>query len=425
MVGIKLLLNKKMSIKNKIPSFDKPNYVYIPLVNHTNLACECCVKKGDKVYKGSVIGRRNDHFQLPIHASVSGSVVGIEERPYLNGALVKCVVIENDFKEKVVDNFPPKKDITDYTAREFVNILRDCGIVGMGGSGFPTYVKYDTKMPINTILVNGVECEPYITADYVLMRDHAEEILECIDAILEITGATKGIIAIKVHQPEIKKEFKKYMGTYPNIELIEVADLYPSGWEKSLIKQVLNIDYDKLPIEKGVVVNNVSTIYAIYEALKYHKPVMEKIITITGDKIEKPQNVVVKIGTQVKDLIDYIGGIKPGNKIKLIAGGPMMGVAILTDDLVVSNNLNCLLIMENQNEHPYIECMRCGKCVNICPAKLSPVLIKNNVNNVEHLKYLQPEKCIECGLCSYICPSKVDVREYVKKAKLKRGEKNE
>ena len=295
----------------------------------------------------------------------------------------------------------------------------------MGGSGFPTYVKYDTKMPINTILVNGVECEPYITADYVLMRDHAEEILECIDAILEITGATKGIIAIKVHQPEIKKEFKKYMGTYPNIELIEVADLYPSGWEKSLIKQVLNIDYDKLPIEKGVVVNNVSTIYAIYEALKYHKPVMEKIITITGDKIEKPQNVVVKIGTQVKDLIDYIGGIKPGNKIKLIAGGPMMGVAILTDDLVVSNNLNCLLIMENQNEHPYIECMRCGKCVNICPAKLSPVLIKNNVNNVEYLKYLQPEKCIECGLCSYICPSKVDVREYVKKAKLKRGEKNE
>jgi len=419
MVGINLPSNKKNSIKNKIVEFKKPNYVYIPLINHTNLNCDCVVKEGDIVYKGSLVGMRNDHFNIPIHSSVSGRVVGIEKRLYLNGKEIDCVVIENDFKEKVENKKPYKQKITDYTRREFINTLRDCGVVGMGGSGFPTYVKYDTNLPINVILVNGVECEPYITSDYVLMREKAEEILDSLDAIMEINGASRGIIAIKSYNTDLIDEFEKYIGTYPKIELALVDDLYPYGWEKGLIKQVLNIDYDKIPIEKGIIVNNVSTIYAIYEALKYNKPVIEKMITITGEKIRKPQNIIVKIGTSFKDILEFVGGIKNSKDIKLIAGGPMMGVSLTTDDAVVSNNLNCILVMENHNNHFLIHCMRCGKCVEVCPVKLSPVLIKNALHNKEHLEYLNPEKCIECGLCSYICPSKVDVREYVKKAKLK------
>jgi electron transport complex protein RnfC len=422
-VGVTLEKNKKMSIKNSILEFKKPNYVYIPLVNHTNLDCKPLVNVGDQVYKGSVIGLRNDKLTLPIHSSVSGKVIGIEEHPYLNGKNVKCVVIENDFKEKVENKSSARKDISNYTKEEFIAILKNCGVVGMGGSGFPTYVKYDTQEPINTLIVNGVECEPYITADFILMREKAEEILECIDAILEITGASKGIIAIIVDNPDLKEAFNKYLGTYPNISLVEVEDMYPMGWERNLIKYVLNTEYDRYPIEKGIVINNVSTIYAIYEALKYNKPVIEKLITITGEDIKKPQNILVKIGTKAADVIEFVGGVKKVKDLKLIAGGPMMGVSAQSDDLVISNNLNCLLIMRNKNNDPYINCMRCGKCVQVCPAKISPVLIKNALNNKDQLEYLQPKKCIECGLCSYICPSKVDVREYVRKAKEIVGEK--
>jgi electron transport complex protein RnfC len=417
LVGVNLKSNKTMSIKNKILEFKNPEYVYIPLVNHTNLNCESLVKKGDKVYKGSIIGIRKDHFEIPIHSSVSGKVVGIEERPYLNGKLVNCVVIENDFKEKVEYKKVPKKNIANYSKKEFIEILKNCGIVGMGGSGFPTYVKYDTEEEINTIIINGVECEPYITADYVLMREKAEELLECLDAIMEINNIKQGIIVIKVGHEVIKEEFEKYIGTYPNIKLVEVKDIYPMGWEKYIIKTVLNITYDKLPIEKNIVVNNVSTFYAIYEALKYNKPVIEKMITVTGSNIKKPQNVIVKIGSTGQDIINFIGGYNEKNKIKFIAGGPMMGTTINSDDLVVSNNLNCILVMDDYETDPLINCMRCGRCVSVCPVKISPVLIKYSLNNPEKIKEYHPEKCIECGLCSYICPSKIEVREYVKKAK--------
>ncbi len=418
MVGINLPSNKKMSIQSEILEFIKPNYLYIPLVNYNNLDCDCLVKEGDLVYKGSVIGISNDQFNMPIHSSVSGKVIGIEKHFYLDGNEVNCVIVENDFKEKVIDKKVYKQKITDYTKKEFVDLLKNCGIVGLGGSGFPTYIKYDTNLPIDIVLVNAVECEPYITTDYVLMREKTEEILDSLDAIIEINDASKGIIAIKSYNLDIVDEFKKYIGTYPKIEIAIVDDLYPNGWEKKLIKQVLNVDYDKIPIEKGIVVNNVSTIYAIYEALKYNKPLIEKIITVTGEKVMKPQNIVVKIGSSFKDILDFINGIEAGEDVKLIAGGPMMGVSIASDKAVVSKNLNCILIIENDKNHPLINCMRCGKCIEVCPVDLSPVLIKNAINNKEALKYLNPKKCIDCGLCSYICPSKIAVRNYVRKAKL-------
>lgn len=416
--GIKLIKNKTMSIKNKILDYNKVPFVYIPLVNHNDYNLECLVKPGDLVFKGSVIGRRNGNINIPVFSSVSGKVIAIEEHLYSNGQMVKCVVIENDYKEKIEQRMISKKNIDNYTKEEFINILHDCGIIGMGGSGFPTYIKYSGDLDINTIIINGVECEPYITTDYITIREYSEEILETIDAIMEIMKIDNGIIAIKEGHLELKDDLERYLGTYPNIRIIEVKDLYPMGWEKYLIKNILNISYNKLPIEKGIIVNNVATIYAIYEALKYKKPVVERMITVSGDGIKKPQNVLVKTGVKVNDLITFLGGYSKSGELKLIAGGPMMGTAIPNDEMVINSNLNCILVTNKLEKRDHINCLRCGKCVNICPAKLSPVLIKDNLHNEKELKNYEANRCVECGLCSYVCPSKIDIREYVKKAKM-------
>jgi electron transport complex protein RnfC len=412
--GIKVTSNKSMSLKSDLVECKRPDIVYIPLANHSKLDCECLVKVGDKVLKGSVIGRRNDNIDLPIHSSVSGKVVGIEEKLYLNGAKVKCVAIENDFREKQEDLVGAKSDITSYSKETFIELLKKCAVTGMGGSDFPTYIKYQGDL--NTIIVNAVECEPYITADQMMIRLHTDEILEAIDAIMEINNINKGVIAIKESNTEMKAKLEQYLGTYPKIYLVMMRNVYPMGWEKMLIKEALGIEYEKLPGEKGIVVNNVSTIYAIYKALKYKRPISSRIITVTGEVIKKPQNILVKIGTSMKDVINEFGGYKKASKVRFIAGGPMMGSCIESDDLIVTKNLNCVLVIPDKEEDA-LPCIRCGRCIEACPAFICPVLIKDNVKNFEVLKYLHPEKCIECGLCSYICPSKIRIRESVREAK--------
>lgn len=412
--GVKVISKKRMSISDDIIEIKNPEIVYIPLVNHSNMECECLVEVGDEVLKGDVIGKRGDGIELPIHASVSGKVIGIEEKLYLNGAKVKCVAIQNNYKEKQ-QLHGAKEKITSYSKEKFIEILKECAVTGMGGGDFPTYIKY--KGELNTIIVNAVECEPYITADFMIGMLKTEEILEAIDAIMEINKIDKGIIAIKERNYSLKEKFESFLGTYPNITLAFVDDIYPMGWEKHLIKSILDIEYEKLPSEKGIVVNNISTIYAIYKALKYRKPISRRIVTFTGEMLNKPQNVLVKIGTPVRDVIKEIEGFKEGTKIKFIAGGPMMGMVLPSDDLVVTKNLNCVLVIEAKVEHDHITCIRCGRCAYVCPAQLCPVLIRDKINSYENLKYLHPEKCIECGLCSYICPSKIDVRGAIKEAK--------
>lgn len=208
------------------------------------------------------------------------------------------------------------------------------------------------------------------------------------------------------------------MGSYLNIKLVTVPNIYPMGWERLLVEETLHIKYDRLPIEKGVVVSNISTIYAIYEALKYEKPLIERVITFTGEGFKEPKNILVKVGTKVSDVINDIIHYKEDDLL-FIAGGPMMGEALPTDDLVVSPNLNCVLVIKDNIKDLETNCLRCGKCVAVCPAKISPVLIKDAIKNKEYLKELEVNRCIECGLCSYICPAKIKVREIVKSAKKK------
>ncbi len=418
---MKVKIDKHKLTSEELIVYNKPKKVYIPLISGNDTNITILVNKGEYVYKGSIIGKRKGDFRIPIHASVSGTVLDFEERTCYNGEKVKCVVIENDFKEKIEQKLSIKKTINQYTKEEFLNLLKENGIVGMGGAGFPTYVKYETKN-INTLIINAVECEPYITADYSIAKTKCEEILETIDAILEINKINEAIIAIKKENLELKQIFDNFIGTYLKIKVKLVPNIYPMGWEKALVKQVTGKDYDNYPSDIGVVVNNISTIYAIYEALKYNKPLIERIITFSGESLEKPSNVLVKIGTPVHEILDELK-IKPNSII--VAGGPMMGNKV--EDLVVSANLNCVLAL-NDDLNMATPCLECGKCVSVCPVKLSPVLIMKTKykkeKDIKKFKVLHPEQCIGCGLCSYICPAKLFVRERVKEAKnIIRGDK--
>ncbi len=418
---MKVKIDKHKLTKEELIVYNKPKKVYIPLISGNDTNITILVNKGEYVYKGSIVGKRKGDFRIPIHASVSGTVLDFEERTCYNGEKVKCVVIENDFKEKIEQKLSIKKNINQYSKEEFLELLKESGIIGMGGAGFPTYVKYESKN-INTLIVNAVECEPYIMADYALAKVKCEEILETIDAILEINKINEAIIAIKKENVVLKQIFDNFIGTYLKIKIKLVPNVYPMGWEKALIKQITGKDYDNYPSDIGIIVNNISTIYAIYEALKYNKPLIERIVTFSGEGLEEPHNVLVKVGTPVSEVLKEL-------KIKqdsiIVAGGPMMGTKV--EDLVISPNLNCVLALDD-NITLATPCIKCGKCVNVCPVKLSPVLIMKTKykkeKDIKKIKSLHPEKCIGCGLCSYICPAKLFVRERVKEAKnIVRGDK--
>lgn len=406
---MKIKIEKHKLENSQLLYFNNPEIVYIPLISGNDTDITILVKKNEYVYKGSMIGKRKGDYRIPIFSSVSGTVIDFKEKTCFNGQKVKCVVIKNDFKEAVEHKSIIKEKINQFTQEEFIEILKDKGIIGLGGAGFPTYLKYD-KSKAKTLLINAIECEPYVMADNELCKLKCEEILEAIDAILEINKIPQAIIAIKKTNVELKKIFDNYIGTYLKIKIKTVSDYYPAGWERNLVKDTLNITYNKYPIEQGIIVNNVSTIYAIYEALKYDKPLIERIITFSGDAV-KGTNALVKIGTPINDILDKLEYDKDSI---IVSGGPMMG-AKADSDLVVSANQNSILIMKPKTSLK-TECLKCGKCVEACPVKLSPVLIMNMLNNKDLIK-MQPEKCIECGLCSYICPAHINVRNEIKKAK--------
>ena len=408
--GIKLDGNKEMSLSDEIVDFSNPTRVYVPLMNGS-VECECVTKKGRKVKKGSIIGIRKD-LDFPILSPVSGTVVGIKKCLYSNGNMVDCVEILNDKKEielkkKLV------KDITKYTKDEFIDLLKKCAVTGMGGSDFPTYLKY--KSDLDILIVNAVECEPYITSDVMLVKLKAEIILESISAIMKINNIKKCFIAYKKDNKIVENAFLEYINNYDDIVLSPVKNIYPAGWERHIVKSVLNLEYNKYPSEIGVVVNNVSTIFAIYKALKFQRNITKRIVTISGEGFTEPINVLVKVGTNMSNVIKKIGKYN-GENLKFIAGGPMMGTSLPSDNVIVTNALNGVTIIEDTDDE-INDCMGCGRCVKVCPANICPIFILNNISNDDMLKKLHPEKCVECGLCSYICPSKIGLRDAVKIAK--------
>ena len=406
--------DKKIKPNKKIVDDLKIQIIYIPLESTLGYKYKLKAKVGDYICIDDVIGV-NIATDLPLKSSVSGTIVGLEKKHISNGKLVDCIVIENDFKEKYRNKIGKKKDITSYSKESFIYALQNGAITEMDGSDYPTFLKYDIKEEINCLIINGVESEIYSSADNAIMYHHPEEILETIDAIMEIMNIKKAYIAINESNNLIIKKFLKYINTYPNIKIYPIIDAYPSGWEKSLVYTITGKTYKNNPNEIGVITNNVSTIYSIYELLKFSRPQTEKIITISGPGIKKQANYKVKIGTNFNEIILKTEGYNKINNPVLIAGGAMMGTSIENDDLIITKDLNTILVLDIEQTSSK-SCIKCGKCSEVCPVGIMPVMI---IDNEEQAKKLKIDKCIECGLCSYVCPAKIEVREMLKSIKEK------
>ena len=397
----------------------KPEDVFIPLIEQ-GTPCEARVKVGDRVKVGQVIAERTDRFAIPLHASVSGEVVSITQRMWhASGRMVPCIQIKNDFQETKADTIK-SNDVEALSREDIINIVRECGVVGLGGSGFPAYVKYKCKTPIDVIIINAVECEPYITADYVLIKQHLDEMLRGAEYIRQAADAERIIIAIKEYKKELIDKIK--LRLTDKITIYPVKDVYPAGWEKYLVQRITGKTYKGLPAEAGAVVNNSGTAIAVCHAVEDNMPLVEKMVTITGAGIKEPSNVYTKVGTKINDIIEAIGGYRDDlEDTYFIAGGPMTGVALKFDTLVVNRCLSSVIVMPKDVRKINPECMGCGKCNDVCPVFLAPIQIKEalEANDMELLKTYKPELCMECGLCSYICPSRIELTDNVAKAKKK------
>ncbi len=404
-----------------------PDEVFIHLQNNRCKTYDVYVKEGDHVLLGEVIGMRHGgFFEQPVHATISGTVGKISKKFHRTGRKVDAIQITNDFldtfHESVVDR--TDEEIKKLNQDEMVEIVKDKGLVGLGGSGFPTYIKLGTKEKIDTVVINAVECEPYLSSDYRMILEHPGEILEGLRYIMQALNAKKGLIAIKSKKTPLYEVLTQLLKTrYKdlNVEVAKLGNHYPQGWEIEVFKWALGIEipHGELPMKYGVIGFNVTTTYGIYQAVKHNLPVYERHFTVNGDAIKFPQNIRVRVGTSVKKLIELSDGYDETQKeVIVVMGGPMMGTSVVSDDVVVSKTTTSVLIFKNvtYKEEP---CVRCGSCVYSCPAHLEPVQIMNAVkrNDKEVMKGLEAFKCIECGLCAYVCTSKIHVTDYVRKAK--------
>ena len=389
--------------------------VYFPTMAPNNTALKVLVQPGDKVKVGQKIAERTD-FYVPIYSPVSGTVLEQENVFSANvNRPIKHIVIENDGLDTQAD---PLKTVTlDSSVEEIFNAIKEAGLVGLGGAGFPTYVKYNNPKGIHTLLVNGVECEPFLTTDFVAMQNEVNSLLTGCELLLKASGASKAIIAIKVHKDEVKNAINAKLSDHPNISLKEVPDVYPMGWERTLIKEVFHKDYNRLPGEIGVVINNGQTVISLGKVLTTGHPICDRLITVSGDAISNPTNVICKIGTMADELINACGGLT-FEDVNLIPGGPMCGRAVNTDKFPITMQMGSLTILKvkTYKEEP---CLRCGSCTHHCPAGLQPVEIRRalKAKDYERLIKLNVMSCVECGMCSYSCPSRIELTEAMKNAK--------
>ncbi len=414
---------KESTEKLKVEKANEPKVVAIPLQQHIGAPCEALVKAGDKVKLGQKIGEAGGFVSAPVHSSVSGVVKKVEKRLTPSGE-VKCIVIESDGLNEVHESVVPKGDIADLSPEEIKNIIKEAGIVGMGGAGFPTHVKLSPppENNIDTIILNGAECEPYLTADHRLMLENPEDIVYGLKAMMKAAAVNKAYIGIEDNKPDAIKIMKEATKNEKGIEVVGLRTKYPQGAEKQLIYACTNrqVPSGGLPMAVGVIVNNVGTAAAIANAIKTGMPLVERICTVTGKGIKEPKNLLIKVGTNFKEIIEQCGGYN-GEPGKIIMGGPMMGLAQYTDEIpAVKTTSGILVLTKEEAKLPAPQsCIKCGKCVDICPAFLQPVYIsayslKNMHETAEKYNALD---CIECGSCSFICPSKRPLLQSIRVSK--------
>lgn len=404
-----------------------PKYVYLPLTNARCSTGELFIKVGDHVNCCQPIGiRHGAFFDQPIHSTCSGTFVGLEKHYHRSGKIVDFAKIENDFKD-TFDSSAKKRtpeEIAALTKEDMTQIIKDCALVGLGGSSFPTYIKFQTDKKIDLILINGIECEPYITADHRLMLEFPYRVIDGIKYAMKAFDCKRALICIKSKYKDIETVYRQFLKERDcsGIELCLVGNYYPQGWEVEMIKNATGIQLEpgELPSNRGILNFNVSTIVGLYKAVKYNIPVIKRFVTVTGDGINFPKNFRVRVGTPIRDLIPLCGGYKNPEKDKVfILGGPMMGASVTSDDCIITKTVTSIIIFD-KTEYKEEPCVRCGSCVLSCPVHLEPVQIMNAVKaaDKERIKKLNPLRCIECGLCTYSCTSKIQVTDYVRKAKI-------
>ena len=400
--------------------FPEPETVVIPLSMHAGAPANPVVQVGDTVQVGQVIGESAGFISSPVHSSVSGTVTAIENHGHATRGECLSVVIRSDGKNTLHESVKPHKDVEDLTPDEIVDIVREAGIVGMGGAGFPTSVKLKPAKPVDTILLNGCECEPLLTADHRVLLEFADDVVYGLRAILKAVGAEKGVIVIEDIKPDAIELMKEKTAGFDNMEVVVARTKYPQGAEKMLIKRVTGrkVPSGGLPADVGCVVSNISTTKAIADAIRTGMPLIERVVTVTGEKVKNPGNYIVKIGTNTKDLIDYCGGLTQEDEVTVKAGGPMMGFVLSDLNVPIMKGSNGIIAVETDHtvEQP---CIKCGRCMDVCPMELSPLYFAKYADeeNWQGMKDKNVMDCIECRCCEYICSSKIPLVAKIKAGK--------
>ncbi|MCW8922133.1 MAG: electron transport complex subunit RsxC [Gammaproteobacteria bacterium] len=426
--GLKLNYHKELSNQGPIAKCKPQSRYVIPLQQHIGAAGEVIVKQGQRVLKGQMLAISEKLVSAPVHAPVSGTIVEIGKHatPHPSGMEADCIIIENDFQDEWVEKKPVADDYNQMNSHDLRNIIRNAGIVGLGGAVFPSAIK-QTEVNINTLILNGIECEPYITCDDLLMRERAREVIQGADIIAHIIKARECIITIEDNKPEAIAAMQAAIDEDSTgfFRLQIVPTLYPSGSEKMLIKIVTGkeIPMNGLPADIGVLCHNVGTAYAIHKAIYEDEPLISRIVTVTGNGIEQAQNLEVPIGTSIADCIEQCGGYSSDAHC-LIIGGPMMGYSLDNDAVPVIKACNCLLVTSSDEIYPanteaHMPCIRCGRCVEACPVQLLPQQLYwyASCGNHERVSEYHLFDCIECGCCTYVCPSQIPLVQYYRNAK--------
>lgn len=406
---------KSLSAGLALKKLEKPKQVIIPMSQHIGNPCTPLVAVGDVVKKGQKIGD-GEGLCVPVHASVSGKVIAIEPRRHPKGEMVLSVVIENDFQNTLDASMTAYADYSALSEEDIIAIIREAGIVGMGGATFATSIKVAVEAKIDTLIANACECEPYITADDMLLRTNPEQVIEGMKIIAQVVNPKRMVLAIEDNKKEAIEVLKKLLAKEDKIELCVLPTRYPQGAERQLVQAITGKEIvpGQLPPSVGCVVFNVATYEATYRAVCLGKPITGRIVTVTGEAVKNPGNFMVPIGMPMEELIEAAGGLTE-DVWKVINGGPMMGLAQPDVKAPVIKGTNAVLCLSNEQngetENP--TCIRCGKCLTVCPTRLQPLYMYayGKQNDVKALERLRVTDCIECGSCAYECPGKLPLVE--------------
>ena len=417
--GIHPYEGKELSKNSPIEKYLPKGEMVYPLSQHIGAPSVPCVNKGDRVLAGQKIAEANGFVSVPLHASVSGTVKGFEKRLTAAGSMADSIIIEND--QQYEETGFQAAELSELSKEEIIARIREGGVVGMGGAGFPTHVKLSPKEPdkIEYVLVNGAECEPYLTSDYRRMLEEPDKIVAGLEVMLKLFDHAKGYICIEDNKPEAIRIMKEKTANEPDIEVKELKTKYPQGGERCLIYATTgrSINSSMLPADAGCIVHNVDTIFSIYMAVIEGKPLTKRIVTVTGDGVKEPGNFYVWLGTNYRQLLEAAGG-PVGEPEKYISGGPMMGFAMYSLDVPVVKGSSSLLVFKEDvvSKLETSACIRCGRCGDGCPSHLLPAKLAGFASRNDEAGFLKFDgmECVECGSCSYVCPAKRPLTQQIK-----------